>query len=389
VDGVDLDPHPRAEPAPPIRVVAQLGAPTLKGVVRLVVIVAACAGALYLLYLTRGVLKILLIAVFTAIAFAPVVDLVQRTGMRRAAAIGTVYAACVLAVFGVGALVVPSIGSQVKRLSHDAQHAVADLRSNAAVRRFDNRYHVTTKVEAQLRHLPAHITDAAGPLRDATVGAVGFASNLIAVLSIAFLLMLHGDRYTSAALEILPPQSADRWRRVVPQIYRAVSGYVLGNLAISAIAGVSAWIVLAALGVPFAAPLAIGMAFLDLIPMVGATLGAILIALAALLVSPLAALIWLAFSVVYQQAENYLIAPVVYRRAIHVSPLVTIVAVLVGAALLGLLGALLAIPAAAALQLVVEDLRASGAGVATGSGASAQTTPPLHPTTATSPTATP
>ena len=389
MDAVDLDQQLHADQAPPIRVVAQLGAPSLKAVVRLVAIVAACAGAVYLLYLTRGVVKILLIAVFTAMAFAPVVDLVQRTGMRRAAAIGTVYAACVLTVIGVGALVVPSIGSQVRRLSHDAQHAVAHLRSNAAVRRFDDRYHVTTKVEAQLRRLPAHITDAAGPLRDATVGAVGFASNLIAVLSIAFLLILHGDRYTSAALEILPPQRADRWRRVGPQIYRAVSGYVLGNLAISAIAGVSAWIVLVVLGVPFAAPLASGMAFLDLIPMVGATLGAILIALAALLVSPLAALLWLAFSAVYQQAENYLIAPVVYRRAIQVSPLVTIVAVLVGAALLGLLGALLAIPAAAALQLVVEDLRASGARTAKRADAGAQTSSRPRPESATSTTATP
>jgi predicted PurR-regulated permease PerM len=106
-------------------------------------------------------------------------------------------------------------------------------------------------------------------------------------------------------------------------------------------------------------------------------------------VSPLAALLWLAFSAVYQQAENYLIAPVVYRRAIQVSPLVTIVAVLVGAALLGLLGALLAIPAAAALQLVVEDLRASGARAAKRSDASAQTSSRPRPESATSTTATP
>jgi predicted PurR-regulated permease PerM len=121
---------------------------------------------------------------------------------------------------------------------------------------------------------------------------------------------------------------------------------------------VCAWIAMTALGIPFAVPLALVIAFLDLIPMVGATLGAAVVALAALLVSPLAAVLWLAYAIAYQQGENYLIQPVVYRRTVHVSALGTIVAVLIGGTLLGLLGALLAIPAAATVSLVVQDLRA-------------------------------
>jgi predicted PurR-regulated permease PerM len=190
-----------------------------------------------------------------------------------------------------------------------------------------------------------------------TVGAFAFVSNLIAVLSIAFLLMLDGDRYAQAAITAVSPRRAERWRRLAPQIYRAVSGYVLGNLAISVISGTCAWIAMTILGVPFALPLAIVIAFFDLIPMVGATLGAIIVAVAALLVSPLTAVEWLAYVFVYQQAENYLIQPVVYRRAVQVNPLVTIVAVMIGATLLGLLGALLAIPAAAAIELIAADLR--------------------------------
>lgn len=218
-------------------------------------------------------------------------------------------------------------------------------------------YHITEKVQAQLKTLPSRLGDAAGPLRDATVGAFSFISNAVAVLSIAFLLILHGDRYSQAVLSALPGPHAERWRRVAPQIYRAVSAYVIGNFEISAIAGACAWVAMIALGIPFALPLALVIAFFDVIPMVGATLGAIIVGLAALLVSPLVAVMWLVYAFAYQQAENYLIQPLVYRRSVQVSPLTTIVAVLVGATLLGLLGALLAIPAAAAVQLVFEDLR--------------------------------
>jgi predicted PurR-regulated permease PerM len=238
---------------------------------------------------------------------------------------------------------------------------VGDLRANPTLRRYDDRYHVIGPIERQLRRLPGRVAQAAGPLRDVTVGAAGFVSNLVAVLSIAFLLMLHGERYTRAALSLLAPDRAARWRRLTPQIYRAVSGYVIGNLEISAIAGGCAWVAMTVLGVPFAAPLAIVIGFFDLLPMIGATLGAIIVALAALLVSPLTAVLWLVYVFVYQQAENYLIQPLVYRRALQVGPLVTIVAVLVGATLLGLLGVLLAIPTAAAIQLIVQDLRDPGA----------------------------
>jgi hypothetical protein len=238
---------------------------------------------------------------------------------------------------------VPSVGPQVRELSHEAQRAIGDLRHNATVRRHDDRYHISEKIQAQLRGLPSRLGQAAAPLRDVTVGVFGFASNLVAVMSIAFLLILHGGRYAGAV------------------VYQAVSAYVVGNLEISVIAGAGAWVTMTVLGVPFAVPLAIVVGFFDLIPMVGATLGAIVVALAALLVSPLTAVIWLVYVFVYQQAENYLIQPVVYRRAVQVAPLTTIVAVLVGSTLLGLLGALLAIPAAAAVQLSVQDLRADRA----------------------------
>jgi predicted PurR-regulated permease PerM len=290
-------------------------------------------------------------------ALGPVVDAVQRTRMSRAWAILVVYLACAVVVGGAGLVLVPSVSSQVHQFSRDSQRAVGDLRANPAVRRFDDRYRDTEKVGWGLRSLPGVLAAAAGPLRDVTLGVLGFFSDLIAVLSIAFLLILNGGRYWDGAMSALPARRADRWRRVGPRIYRAVSGYVVGNLEISVIAGVCAWAVMRLLGVPFALPLALVVAFLDLIPMVGATLGALIVALAALVVSPLTAAVWLVYSFLYQQAENYLLQPVVYGRAVKISPLVTIVGVLVGGSLLGLLGVLLAIPVAAAIQLLVQDLR--------------------------------
>jgi predicted PurR-regulated permease PerM len=361
---VEPDRRPRAD-APvggesemPPRIVAQLGAPSLRGVARLVAIVAATAGALYLLWLTRGVIKILLIAVFTATALGPLVDLAQKSRLPRAWAIIAVYLACALAIAGSSALIAPSVGTQVVRLSHDAEAKLGGLRTDPSVRRYDTRYHITDKLQAQLRALPGQAGKAVGPLRDVTVGAFGFIADLIAVLSIAFLLLLHGDRYSRALISSLPAPSAARWQRLAPQVYRSVSGYVVGNLEISVIAGVSGWIAMTVLGIPFAGPLALAIAFFDLIPMVGATIGAILVALVALLVSPLTAVLWLLFSFLYQQLENYVIQPVVYRRVVQVSALATIVAILVGGTLLGLLGVMLAIPAAAAIQLVVADWRA-------------------------------
>src|SRR3954453_3083299 len=237
----DRDPEPEDGP-PPHQVVARLDTPSLLGVVRLTAIVAGCAGALYLLYLTRGVVKILAIAGFTAMALGPLVDAAQRLRLPRAWAIVLVYAACIVAIAGVGALLVPSIGSQVARLSRDAQHGVAGLRENATFRRYDDRYHITPKAEAQLHELPSHLGEAAGPLRDVTVGALGFASSLLAVLSVAFLLMLNGGRYLRWTLSARPGRRAARGRRLGPQIYAAVSGYVIGNIKISLIAGFGAWV---------------------------------------------------------------------------------------------------------------------------------------------------
>jgi predicted PurR-regulated permease PerM len=247
------------------------------------------------------------------------------------------------------------MAKQVKQLSHDAPHYIGDLRHNATFRSYDNRYHLTQHLQADVRALPQKLSSGTGSLQAVTVKVFGLAGQLASVLSIAFLLMLHGRRYVNLALQLTGDREP-RYRKLVTDVTQAVATYMLGNVAISVLCTVATWIVLSLLGVPYALALAIVVGFFDLIPLVGATLGAIIAALATATVDfPTATIVWVVFAILYQRFENYVVQPLVYGRTLDVNPIVTIVGVLIGASLLGILGALLAIPVAAAVQIILRD----------------------------------
>jgi predicted PurR-regulated permease PerM len=285
------------------------------------------------------------------------VDRLDRRRLPRSLCIVSVYAALVAAVFGVGLLFVPPLSAGVQAMANDAPRSVDQLRHSRAFRNYDNRYGITVKLKEQAAALPSRLADAATTLSSITVGVFSALVQLVTVLTIAFFLLLDGRRYVDWCLSQLAPDRAERTRTLAERIYGNVSGYVAGNLAISVIAGLVSFVTLVALGVPFALPLAVLMAFFDLIPLVGATLGAVLVGVVTLFHGfPASTIIWIVVQVIYQQVESNVIFPVVYRRTVEVSGLVTIVAVLVGATLLGVLGALVAIPVAGALQIVVREL---------------------------------
>ncbi len=179
---------------------------------------------------------------------------------------------------------------------------------------------------------------------------------LITVLLMAFFLLLDGRRAIAFFYREAGPEREERVSTIAGHVYRAVGGYVTGAFSIAFIAGVATYVMLLALGVPFAVPLSVLMAFFVLIPLVGATIGGVIIAVVAGVDNfPTGLIAWLVFLVVYQQIENNVLQPFVYRRTLALHPLLVIVAVLVGASLLGILGALLAIPAAATVQILVKD----------------------------------
>jgi predicted PurR-regulated permease PerM len=322
-----------------------------------VVLVAAAVGAgLYLLYRIRSVVGVVFVAVFIAVALGRAVDFFERLGLKRWLAILTTYLAMLLAVFVVGLLVVPPIVNETNRFVKNVPHYVDDLKKNKTVQEYDKKYHVTEKLRSSATKLPAKLDDAVGALQDVTVGVFSALIQLVTVLVLAFFLLLDGKRIANWVFEELGPARGPRMRRIADDVYRSVGGYVVGNLLISLIAGLGTWIVLVLLGVPFAVPLAVLMAFLDLIPLVGATIAGIVIGIVAGIHDfPTAAILWVVYLVVYQQIENNVIQPAVYRRTVQMHPLVVLVAVLIGASLLGVLGALVAIPVAGAVQIFARD----------------------------------
>jgi predicted PurR-regulated permease PerM len=357
-DGAGPVPAERAAagPVPENTPSVRLASPSLRAVVRFTLTIVACGIALYLVWRIRGVIRLVGISLFFALTLMPIVDAVcNRTRLPRASVILALYVLLIASVALIGYVIVPSLVKEVQQLSHDAPQYATQLRHNATFRHYDNRYHISAKLVRDARQLPRLLGHLVGPLQDVTVQAFSFIGQLITVLAIAFLLVLHGRQYVNMGLSLLGPRE-QRYRELIIDINRAVASYMFGNVIISLLATVATWIVLSILGVPYALSLGFIVGFFDLIPLVGATLGAIVVAFATVTVSfPTATIVWIAFIIVWQRVEDYIVQPLVYGKALRVNPVVTIVSVLAGASLLGILGALLAIPTAAAIQIILRD----------------------------------
>lgn len=359
-----------------------------RAIVRIVLTVAATVGLLYLLWVVRSVLVLLFIAIFLAVALGPAVDFFQRRRLGRGASILVVYLLLMAGVVGVGLLVVPPIVEQVELLSEDIPGYLADLRENERFREYDDRYEITEKLEEQAEGLPDRLGDAAGALQSITVGVFSTLVQLVTVLTMTFFLLLEGRGIATFLMRLRGPDKQGQYEAIAANIYKSTAGYVAGALIIASTNGLCSYIVMTILGVPFAVPLAVLMAFLGLIPLVGATLGGMVIAIVTAFNDfPTDTLIWAGYFIVYQQLENNVLQPLVYKRTVNVSPLLVIISILVGTSLLGVLGALVAIPVAAALQIVVKDVwraeRHDMAPLVAGSPLEAGgPEPPLHPPTA-------
>ena len=257
----------------------------------------------------------------------------------------------------IGLLIVPPLVDGIEGLSEDIPGYIEDLRENESFRDFDDEYNITESVEDQASELPSRLGDAAGTLRDVTVGVFSSFVQLFLILVVAFFLLMEGRKILDFVYRQMPPHRENRLRDVADDISGAVSGYVFGAFSLATLAGIVTYVTLELLGVPFALPLAIGFAFFDLVPLVGATIGGILVAIVVGFTAafPVALIVWVAVLLIYQQIENNVLAPYVYGQAVRVHPLGILIGILIGASLLGILGALVAIPASAAIQAVIRD----------------------------------
>ena len=334
---------------------------TPRSIVRTVLTVVAVLLILYVLYLLRKPLSWLVIAAFIAIATAGPVNFFQRY-MRRGLAIALTYFILVLIPVGLGALLIPPIVSQVEDRAANAPEYAQDVEDfvagNETLQNLNEDYDITTKLSDEAEKLPEKIPDAAGVLSDIGVGLVNSIFAGVTILILSIFMVAGGPRWITGFVEAQRPEHAERIERTLRRIANAVGNYVGGALLQATIAAISAFIVLKILGAPFAGPLAVVVFFFDLIPVVGATIAAFLVAIVMLFVDwPVGLIVWVVFAIVYQQVENYLIQPQIQKRATKIEPFIVLVAVLCGSTLFGVIGALLAIPTAASIQIAVAEWR--------------------------------
>jgi predicted PurR-regulated permease PerM len=338
-----------------------MGAAELTGraIVRIVLIIVGVVFCLYLLYLLRKPIEWILIAMFLAVALSPPVNFLNRY-MRRGFAIALVYLALLGAVVALGLLLIPPIIDQINNLADNAPHYAQDVRDyvekNDTLRKLEEDYDITSKLQSEAEKLPQKLGGAAGLLRDVGFGIVNSLFALVTILVLTAFLLANGPRWRRQFLELQSPERRERVNRVLDRMASAVSSYVIGAFTISLIDGVMAFIVLSILGVPFAAPLGVVMGVSSLIPLVGATIGAVLVGIVTAFSDfPTVTIIWVIYAIVYQQVENNFIQPQVQRRTVRVHPFVVLVSVLFGATLLGVIGALVAIPTAASIEILAKE----------------------------------
>ena len=324
-------------------------------------ILLAVGVVLYVLWVARHVLSWLLIALFLALALNPVVEFLQRHGVkRRGVAAGITFLVAVAAVIGLSALFIPTLVDQVDSFANKVPDYVRDLTHGRGRFGFlETRYHIVERVKQAVHGGGVgKFAVGAGAALTVTKSVLTAVVATLTIVFMTFFMLLEGPDWMNRIYGALPEPSQPRWRRVGHDVYRTVGGYVTGNLLISLIAGVSSGIVLWIVGVPYAVALGLVVGLLDLIPLAGATIAAVLVVLVAIAASgATAAIVVAVFFLVYQQLENHLIQPLVYGRTVQLSPLAVLVSVLIGAQIAGVLGALAAIPVAGTLQVLLLDWR--------------------------------
>jgi predicted PurR-regulated permease PerM len=305
---------------------------------------------------TGSILVLILVAAFLAAGLNPAVEWLGRRGLARSWAVLVVITAVVLAVVLFVVALVPVITDQVSMIVKNAPGWFDQLQHDRTIQRLDNRYDLLRKARTALT---------GGNVGSALFGGVvgvglkvlSFVANtfIVVVLMLYFLATL--PKVKHSAWQLAPASRRERVTELGDRIIDNVGSYVSGAFLVAMAAGISSLIFLFAVGLgEYAVALAAVVTLLDVIPMIGATLGAVIVTAIGFATDPRTGLYCLIFYVLYQQFENYVIYPRVMSRSVNLPGSIIVIAALVGAALLGVIGALLAIPTAAAITLLVKEI---------------------------------
>ncbi len=339
-------------------------------VIKVVAIVIVAVGVAVLLNHViveiKTTIRWLCAAIFLALALSPLVDLVSKARIRerslpRWAAILVSYLVFLAALTFLILAVIPPIVREVEQLASQLPTYVKDFQhwanNNEQFQELNQKYGITHLLTQEAEQLPSKLGDAAGALKEVTVGLLNNLVEAIVVLTLAFFLLLDGVELFERLTSRMRENDRAKGRRIGERIARIVRSYVTVNLFLAVLAGVFTWLALMILGVDLAVPLGVLVAMLDLVPLIGFTVGGLLVAVVAALHDfPTALIIWAVLFLVYQQLQDRVIQPIFYKSAVRIQPAVAVLVVLAGAQLAGILGALLAIPTAAAMGAIFDEL---------------------------------
>jgi predicted PurR-regulated permease PerM len=326
--------------------------------VRTMIVLLAFAGAVVLAILSLGTLLSIFLAAVVALGIDPLVTGLQRRGWRRGPAALTIFTALFVAVFVLVLAAAGPVWDEIVAFLQDLPEMWDELTQTAVFQDIVSTADADEKIRNALRELAEGLPEAASALLGVAGGIFGSVLSLVTLTFLALFLVMERPMITDWLFGFTTPATEQRWRPVVEESILAVSSSLLGNIAISIVAGTVAFLSAWALGLPFPLVLAVIAGLLDLIPQIGATIASIILVAVALTVGTTEAVIMLVIQLIYQQVENYIVYPIVYRRAVELSGFTTIVAVLIAGAILGIVGAILAVPFAAVIKVVLHEASA-------------------------------
>ena len=324
-----------------------------KATLTIVAVLVALAAA----WAVRNILLLVLVAAVLAIGLDPAVQRLQRWKIPRGWSVAIIFLATLLFLAAFFAVVVPPLVREVRELASNIPDYINRLKnSSGTFGDLQQKYNLSERLKSATDNLPKAASASFGTVLGFTksIASLIFNTLTVAILTIYFLAALPRGRRTAA--QLVSREGGPDEAKILEESLQKIGGYVSGNIAISVIAGVLSFVAMAIIGVPFAAALAMWVAIADLIPTVGATLGAVPAVIVAFFSSVGDGIATIAFFIVYQQFENYLIAPRVMKKAIDLTPAAVVISVLIGGSLAGFAGALLALPIAAAIKVVVREV---------------------------------
>ena len=322
----------------------------------------AAAGALLAWWLgglilqIGSVLVLVVVALFLAVGLNPLVEFLMRRGLKRSWSVLWVIIGVLVALALFTIAIAPLVGQQVSEIGTNLPTWIKQLQGNGTVKRLDDKYHVITNVQDYVQS-GALTQKVFGGVLGVGLAVLGFLANtfVVVVLTLYFLASLPSMKH--ATYQLAPASRRERVSLLGDQILRNIGGYVSGAFVVALCAGLSTLVLLLSVGLSrFAIALALLVALLDVIPMIGATIGAVIVCAIAFATDPTTGIICIVFYIAYQQLENYVIYPRVMSRTVEIPGAVTVIAALIGGSLLGVVGALLAIPTAASILLLVREV---------------------------------